>query len=176
LARISQDVSKRYCNPFARGEIGRLLQRVRFGRSLRSSRTPASPSPTDIRLTIRSPHSGGCCWRQLAFGSWTKFADGGAQRKGTRIVRHARCAARKRCIDSRTRGIRHDRPSSAYPRIRGEHRRQAKERIFLETKFFLGKFRKWSGRDRSLRSQRRLRDGRRSGGRNGPGGLPLRKR
>jgi hypothetical protein len=47
LARISQDVSKRYCNPFARGEIGRLLQRVNNGYVGRSTGTSAVPRKAD---------------------------------------------------------------------------------------------------------------------------------
>jgi len=43
LARISQDVLERFYNPFASGEIDRLLQRVRGGKSRREHNETAVP-------------------------------------------------------------------------------------------------------------------------------------
>jgi hypothetical protein len=114
------------CGCIAQPLDRRRLQWVRFGHSLRSSRTPASPSPTDIchdnevvalgpmlstldRLRFLDKISG-WCWRSA---------------KAPELP--ATPAARQRCIGLRTRGIRHDRRSSAYPRTRGRASAAAKQ-------------------------------------------------
>jgi hypothetical protein len=127
----------------------------RFTRSLRSSRTPA-PSPADIRhdnqvVALRPMLSTFDRFRFLdkIRGWWRRSAKAAN-------CRPPPAAQRQRCIGSGS-------MTAVVQRIRGhavEHRRQRKSGIFLETQIFLGRFRKRAGRDRSLRSQRRLRDGR----------------
>jgi hypothetical protein len=117
---------------------------VRFDRFTLNSRHSHDNSVLALRpmlSTLDRFRFPGQNWRMVA-----------AQRKGTRS--HVRCAARPWCIGWRTRGIRHDRCSSACPRTRGRTSAAAKEPFQIPVALPLAMPSSWRTRRDSSRIRR----------------------